>query len=93
MEQFKRYEWKDYEKMLEKYGYEDSQISAIKEIRESEEYEYCPFEIYRALTQQGLLKRYYKLKKPRCIYNRDGEFYFLDHRKKRYEKCAEFREE
>jgi hypothetical protein len=72
-----RESWEEYKNRLEKYGYTEEQISAIKEIREN--YDLCPDEQFKELVKQGVVVRTKKLKRPRHYYvNDEGQFLYLD---------------
>ena len=87
-----RYNWNDYKSMLEHFGYNEQEISAVKEIREN--YELMSWEMYQELIKQGVLVRTQKLKKKRSLYvSEDGKVLYLNHKYKKYNYCAMFRDE
>lgn len=90
---YKRMSWQEYEQMLISNNYTEEQIEEIKKIRESDEYELVNWEQYTYLTQNHFLKRFYKLKKKRSVYGKDSKFYFLNHQKRAFDVCAQFKEE
>lgn len=84
--------WQDYEKILQKFGYTEEQISAVKEVRESDKYEHVTFEQFSELVAQGVVVRTRKLKKKkRNLYiGEDGKFLYLNHFNKRWEWIGNF---
>jgi hypothetical protein len=54
----------------------------------------CPYEQFRELFLQGVIKRVAKVRKPRNYFvNENGEFLFLNHYHKLYQVAAKFKEE
>ena len=91
MEEYKRIDWEDYKEMLERYGYTEEQISAVKEIRENPNYEYMSPEQFRFLHLNGIIKRTRKLKKLRTyLVDLEGKVLYLDHYYKRYNHAGYF---
>ena len=87
-----RYSWEEYKSMLEHFGYNQKEISAVKEIRQN--YELMPWEMYQELIKQGVLVRTQKLKKPRSLYVcSEGKVWYLNHFYKKYNYCAMFKYE
>ena len=87
-----RYSWEEYKSMLEHFGYSEEEISAVKEIRQN--LELMPWEMYQELIKQGVLVRTQKLKKPRSLYvSGDGKILYLNHKYKKYNYCARFKDE
>lgn len=84
-------DWKDYKEQLERYGYSEEEIAAVKEIREQGEH--CEFEQFDFLFRQGIVKRTAKLRKPRNLFMYNDKFWYLNHRNKRYEYVGFFKEE
>jgi hypothetical protein len=87
---YKRIDWEDYKQMLERYGYTEEQISAVKEIRENPNYEYMSPEQFRFLHLNGIIKRTRKLKKLRTYLTDGDKVYYLDHYYKQYNHAAYF---
>jgi hypothetical protein len=91
MEEYKRIDWEDYKQMLERYGYTEEQISAVKEIRENPNYEYMSPEQFRFLHLNGIIKRTRKLKKLRTyLVSPEGKVLYLDHFYKQYNHAGYF---
>lgn len=79
------------EKYLERikhYGYNQEQLEAVKEFRESAEL--FPKEQFDFLVEQKVLKRTRKLKKIRNMYFKDDKIWILNHYFKKYEFIARF---
>jgi hypothetical protein len=87
---YKRIDWEDYKEMLERYGYTEEQISAVKEIRENTNYEYMSPEQFRFLHLNGIIKRTRKLKKLRTLLTDGSRVYYLDHYSRSYAFCGYF---
>lgn len=86
--EFTRFNWEQYKEMLESYGYNEEQISAVKEIRETaEEITKDQFDF---LVQTKIISRTRKLKKIRTLYVFDDKVWYLEHFNKRYEWCGFF---
>jgi hypothetical protein len=91
MEEYKRIDWEDYKQMLERYGYTEEQISAVKEIRENPNYEYMSPEQFRFLHLNGIIKRTRKLKKLRTyLVSPEGKVLYLEHHFKAWNFCGYF---
>ena len=88
MTEFKRIPWNEYKEMLERFGYDEAQISAVKEVRE--QYDYMSAEQFRFLFLSGVVKRLIKVKKPRCYYTDGEDIYYLNHYNKQFEKAGFF---
>ena len=83
---------KEYSERLLSYGYSQEEVDEIITFRDN--CEHMPFEMFTVLFQQGVLKRTVKLKKPRNLYVcNDGKVYYLNHRNKRFEVVAYFKDE
>jgi len=80
-----------YTEKLLKIGYERNQIETIIEARNSSNY--LTFEQFDFLYRQGAIERTAKLRKPRNIFEKDGEFFYLNHYKKEFEMCGKFKSE
>ena len=89
--EFKRIPWNEYKEILERFEYDEAQISAVKEIRETAEE--MTWEQFRFLFLNGILRRTRKLKKIRTLYVFDDKVWYLDHHVKGYRYCGEFIEE
>lgn len=84
-------DWETYKNRLIKFEYTEEQLAEAKKIRET--YEYCDFQQFQLLFQQGQVERFIKLKKPRSLWvSEDGEFYFLSHYHKKYCLVGKFKE-
>ncbi len=84
-------DWKDYKEQLERYGYSEEEITAVKEIREQGEH--CEFQQFDFLFRQGIVVRTVKLRKPRNLFVYEGKFFYLNHFFKKYQICGYFKEE
>jgi len=62
-EEFKRIPWNEYKEILERFGYDETQISAVKEVRETAEE--ITKEQFDFLVSSGIIKKKVKLKKIR----------------------------
>ena len=71
-----------YLERLKHYGYTEEELQGVIEFRK--EAEHVPWEQYRMLIDQQLLKRTRKLKKIRNVYFYDEKFWILDHYHKKY---------
>jgi hypothetical protein len=80
-----------YREKLIKLGYEENKIEDILEKRNS--WNYLTFEQFDFLFRQKAIERTAKLKTPRNIYEKDGEFFYLNHYKKDFEMCGKFKSE
>lgn len=81
MENTSKIDWETYEKILNKMEYTPSQIQEVKNVRESDDYSHCTFEMFSELVAQGIVTRTIKLKKKkRNLYVcSEGKFWFLNH--------------
>ena len=83
--------WQDYKERLLSYGYTEEELPFIKQARE--EYEHCPFEMFKELVSQGHIIRTAKTKKPRNVFTNGIDFVYLNHFNKRFEVCGKFKNE
>lgn len=72
----------EYLERLKHYGYTEEELQGVIEFRETAQH--VPWEQYRMLIDQQLLKRTRKLKKIRNVYFYDEKFWILDHYHKKY---------
>lgn len=79
---------KDYKEMLIRFGY--SEEEATEAINFRSKCEHCSFEQFKILEETRAIKRMVRLKKPRNIYVKEGEFFYLEHFKKKYVICGRF---
>lgn len=79
--------WDEYEKILIKFDYTPEEIEAVKEVRESENYQHVTFEQFSELVSQKVVIRTRKLKKKKrnLFLGEDGRFYYLNHFRKDWE--------
>ena len=80
-----------YREKLLKIGYEEEKIETIIEARNSSNY--LTFEQFDFLFRKGAIERTVKLKTPRNIFEKDGEFFYLNHYRKEFQMCGKFKSE
>jgi len=89
---YEKLETEEYLLTLEKRGYTEEEIENVRKVRD--EWDYMPYEQYKLLIEQGLLKRTVKLKFPRSIWfcEETGGFYYLNHWSRHFVNCAHWKE-
>lgn len=86
--EFKRIPWNEYKEILEMFGYDEAQISAVKEVRETAEE--ITKEQFDFLVSSGVIKRRAKLKKIRSMFIVGDDIVFLSHYHKGWQVVGYF---
>ena len=89
--EYTRYNWQEYQEMLEKFNYTEEQLESVRLIRET--WDCMTNEQFRFLFLSGVIKREVKNKKPRNYYTNGEDVVYLNHHLKKFEKAGYFVEE